>query len=101
MNAKILVLVMLVIASITPAVAQTAGPEATAVDLTLLARANGGDASAQVQMGDNSCAAGSGAARNSKELAEYYKIAAEWYRKSAAQGYQPARDALKRFGLVP
>jgi len=27
--------------------------------------------------------------------------AVEWYRKSAAQGYQPARDALKRFGLVP
>jgi serine/threonine protein kinase len=27
--------------------------------------------------------------------------AAEWYRKSAAQGYQPAKDALKRFGLVP
>jgi serine/threonine protein kinase len=27
--------------------------------------------------------------------------AVEWYRKSAAQGYQPAKDALKRFGLAP
>jgi serine/threonine protein kinase len=27
--------------------------------------------------------------------------AVDWYRKSAAQGYQPAKDALKRFGLVP
>ncbi len=27
--------------------------------------------------------------------------AIEWYRRSAQQGYQPAKDALKRFGLVP
>jgi TPR repeat protein len=83
---KPLVLVILFLALLTSAFAQTAGTETTEIDLALLARANGGDASAQVQMGDNSCAAGSKATQDPQQLAEYYKVAAAWYRKAAEQG---------------
>jgi TPR repeat protein len=53
--------------------AQTAG-----IDSALLARANGGDASAQVLVGE-SYAAGKGVAPD-------LQLAANWYRKAAAQG---------------
>jgi TPR repeat protein len=85
MNSKILVLVMMFLASLTPAVA-AAGPEMAATDPTLLAKANGGDASAQVQMGDDSCAAASVSATASTQLADCHKTAADWYRKAAEKG---------------
>jgi hypothetical protein len=53
--------------------AQTAG-----LDPALLAKANGGEAAAQVQIGEK-YAAGTGVAQD-------YKQAADWYRKAAEQG---------------
>ena len=85
-HSKPFALAMMFLASLTPALAQAAGPETVAADPTLFAKANGGDAVAQVQMGDNSCAAGDGATLTSKQLAECNKIAASWYRKAAEQG---------------
>jgi TPR repeat protein len=87
MHSKPLVLTMMFLASLTSALAQAAGPETVADDPALLARANGGDAMAQVRMGDNSCAAASGVTLTSKQLVECNKIAASWYRKAADQGY--------------
>jgi len=66
--------------------AQSAGPETTEIDAALLAKANGGDAAAQVQVGDNSFAAGNKATQDPQQQAEYYKLAAGWYRKAAEQG---------------
>jgi TPR repeat protein len=86
-HSKLLVLVVTFLASLTPALAQAAGPDTAAADPVLLAKANGGDAAAQVQMGDNSCAAASGVTLSPKQLVECNKIAASWYRKAAEQGY--------------
>lgn len=83
---KSLALTTMVLASLAPALAQAAGPEAATPDPALLAKANGGDRAAQVQMGDNSCAAGSGVQLSARQLAECNKIAAIWYRKAAEQG---------------
>ena len=80
---KQLILVMLIASALIAAVAQNSSTQAASLDL--LAKANSGDAASQVQVGDN-CAAGSGQARNSKQLAEDYKQAAEWYRKAAEKG---------------
>jgi TPR repeat protein len=86
MHSKPLVLVMMFLASLSPALAQAAGSETAAVNPALLAKANGGDAVAQVQMGDNSCTAVSGVTLTSKQLVECNKIASTWYRKAAEQG---------------
>jgi hypothetical protein len=72
--------------------AQTAG-----IDPALLAKADAGDAAAQVLVGE-SCAAGKGVERDLKQ-------AAEWYKKAAAKGDLPAelhlaalyRDGAKGF----
>lgn len=77
---KQIAVIALFIGGLLPAFAQTA-----AIDPALLAKANGGDAAAQVKVGE-SCAAGSGAARTAKQLAEDYRQAAEWYKKAALQG---------------
>lgn len=84
--ARPLVFAILFLGSLTSALAQAGGSETTEMDAGLLAKANGGDVSAQVQMGDNSCAAGIKATQDPKQLAEYYKEAAAWYRKAAEQG---------------
>jgi TPR repeat protein len=55
------------------------------LDPALLAKANAGDAAAQVNVGEN-YAAGDGQTRTAKQLTEDYRQAAEWYRKAAAQG---------------
>lgn len=55
------------------------------VNAALLAKANGGDAAAQVRVGDL-FADGNGQARTAKQLAEEYKQAAEWYRRAAEKG---------------
>jgi TPR repeat protein len=68
----------------TCALANAAAQPGT-VDAALLAKANAGDAAAQVLVGE-SYAAGSGQARTSRQLTEDCKQAAEWYRKAAAQG---------------
>jgi hypothetical protein len=71
------------------------------LDPALLARANGGDAAAQVAAGER-CAAGSGGERSKRQMAEDYLQAAEWYRKAAEQGNlagQMHLAALYRDGL--
>jgi TPR repeat protein len=83
MHSKPLVLACLFLSSFSKTFAQTAGPE---IDTALLAKANAGDAPAEVQMGDNSCAVGGKVTQDSAELAESYKVAAAWYRKAAEQG---------------
>lgn len=60
------------------AAAQMAGGQQAGIDAALLAKANAGDAAAQVVVGE-SYAAGAGVARD-------YKIAAEWYKKAAEKG---------------
>ncbi len=85
---KQIAVIALFIGGLLPAFAQTA-----AIDPALLAKANGGDAAAQVKVGE-SCAAGSGAARTAKQLAEDYRQAAEWYKKAALQGDAGAQATL-------
>jgi hypothetical protein len=70
---KLLVLAIAFALALIQASAQTAG-----IDSALLARANGGDASAQVLVGE-SYAAGKGVAPD-------LQLAANWYRKAAGQG---------------
>jgi TPR repeat protein len=74
---------MAMVASVLLVAGQTADPQQTGsqqagIDAALLAKANSGDAAAQVVVGD-SYAAGKGVARD-------YKQAAEWYRKAAEKG---------------
>jgi hypothetical protein len=83
---KSFLLAILFLSLLTSALAQTEGPKTTDMALAPLAKANGGDAPAQVQMGDDSCTAGIKATQDPQQLAEYYKVAAGWYRKAAEQG---------------
>jgi TPR repeat protein len=69
-----------------PVLGQSAGTQNPGIDAALLAKANAGDAAAQVLVGD-SYAAGSGQARSSRQITADYKQAAEWYRKAAEKGY--------------
>jgi len=78
---KQMVLTMIVASVLLSASAQT-----PAIDPALLAKANAGDAAAQVQMGDNSRAAGDAVTRDLQLSAEYYKQAVAWYRKASDQG---------------
>jgi TPR repeat protein len=72
---------MIVASALLSAYAQT-----PAIDPALLAKANAGDAAAQVQLGDNNRAAGDAVPHNPMQSAEYYKQAIAWYRKAADQG---------------
>ncbi|HUX28242.1 MAG TPA: tetratricopeptide repeat protein [Terracidiphilus sp.] len=60
------------------AAGQTAGAQQAGIDATVLAKANAGDAAAQVAVGE-SYAAGKGVAQD-------LKLAAEWYEKAAGKG---------------
>jgi hypothetical protein len=67
------------------ALAQTSMPPI--VYPALLAKANAGDAAAQIEVGDRYAAAGSADQLDAPKLSAFvYKIAAEWYRKAADQG---------------
>jgi hypothetical protein len=72
-NWRQFVLSMFFALALLPVCAQTAG-----IDAALLAKANGGDAAAQVLVGE-SYAAGKGVEQD-------LKLAAEWYRKAADKG---------------
>jgi TPR repeat protein len=73
-----LVFVLLFASALTLAFAQTPDTQLTGIDPALLAKANTGDAAAQVAVGED-YAVGKGVARD-------YKQAAEWYRKAADEG---------------
>lgn len=66
-----------------PAVTQAVS-QAPVVDAALLARANGGDAAAQIAAGE-SCAKAAALEHNRNQAAEDMKQAAAWYRKAADQ----------------
>jgi TPR repeat protein len=83
-----LILTMAFAVALTPAFAQT-----PAIDPALLARANAGDAAAQVQVGEH-FAANAAALHNMSLAGEAYKTAAEWYRKAADQGSIPGEMHL-------
>ncbi|MGD0683465.1 MAG: tetratricopeptide repeat protein [Terracidiphilus sp.] len=76
-----IVLAIILATVLLPAFAQT-----PAIDPALLAKANAGDAAAQVRLGDNNRAAGDAIPHNPLQSAEYYKQAIAWYRKAADQG---------------
>jgi TPR repeat protein len=59
--------------------------QAPAIDPALLAKANAGDAAAQVAVGEH-YTADAAAMHNVTQAGEAYKTAAEWYRKAADQG---------------
>ena len=65
------------------AAAQTPSPAAS-IEAGLLARANGGDAAAQVEVGEHYAQAAA-AEHNRDRSAEEYQLAADWYRKAAEQ----------------
>jgi hypothetical protein len=62
-----------------------AGAQTVGIDPALLAKANGGDAAAQVQAGE-SCAAQAAGLHNIAQAGEAYKQAEAWYLKAAKQG---------------
>jgi hypothetical protein len=77
------VLTMTFVLALIPASAQ-----APATDPAILAKANAGDAAAQVQVGER-FAANAAALHNVTQAGEAWKTAAEWYRKAADQGFIP------------
>jgi TPR repeat protein len=87
MHWKPLVVALMFVAGVAPAVAQ--GAEAA-----LQVKADGGDAAAQVQMGDSACAAANASGAGAKQLAECYKTAAGWYRRAAEQGFAAGQVRL-------
>lgn len=68
-------------------------PQSGSVDPALLARATEGDSSSQVKVAD-AYAAGTGAPRDSRQLAADLKQAATWYRKAADQNNMTAEIHL-------
>lgn len=77
----------LAVASV-PALAQTAG-----IDPALLAKANAGDAAAQVAVGER-YAAYAAEQRNVEHAGEGYRQAAEWYRRASDNAYIVAEAHL-------
>jgi hypothetical protein len=76
----------LALAALAPASrAQAPITPPTPIDPALLAKANTGDAAAELQAGD-AYAAGKGQPRDARQLAADYAQAAAWYRKAADQG---------------
>ena len=83
MHGKSLIWIGLLLCWLAPATAQPAEQSPT-LDAVLLAKANGGDAGAQVQVGESYAHAG--AAEHYREVAANdYKQAEAWYRKAADQ----------------
>jgi uncharacterized protein len=90
---KPLLLLAFSLLPLAPALAQVPGPQTTAVDPALLAKATSGDVAAQVQVGD-AYAAGTGVPRDARQRAADYAQAAIWYRKAADQGNTAAQVHL-------
>ncbi len=86
---KLLALTAIAVCAMLPVFAQSAG-----VDAAVLAKANAGDAAAQIQMGDQSRAAAAAVAHDPDLAADNYKAAAAWYRKAADQGSLTAQLRL-------
>ncbi len=90
---KLILLLAIIALPLVAVRAQAPANQSTAVDPALLAKANAGDASAQLQVAD-AFAQGNGAARDSRQLRADYSQAAFWYRKAAEQGNTAAQTHL-------
>lgn len=90
---RLALLALALIPCALPGIAQAPATPPTAIDAALLAKANAGDAAAEVKAAD-AYAAGSGAPRDARQLAADYKQAAFWYGKAAAQGNTAAQIHL-------
>jgi TPR repeat protein len=90
---KSLLLLASIALALIPALAQVPVTPPNAIDPAQLAKANTGDAVAQLKAAD-AYAAGNGTPRDPKQLAADYKQAAFWYGKAAAQGNIPAQIHL-------
>jgi len=86
---KMLGLTAIAVCAMLPAFAQSAGDDAA-----VLAKANTGEAAAQIQMGDQSRAAAAAVAHDPDQAADNYMAAAAWYRKAADQGSLTAQLRL-------
>lgn len=71
--------------ALATAAAQTAGPQNPGIDAALLAKANAGDAGAQVAVGER-FAVNAANLHNITLAGAAYKQAAEWYRRAAEKG---------------
>lgn len=95
-RSKILISAAAFLGILLSAAAQTAAPGAASsasIDPALFARANAGDAAAQVAMGEQFAQAG--ASEHYRDVAASdYKQAADWYRKAAEHNYIPAEMHL-------
>jgi TPR repeat protein len=67
--------------------------QAANIDPALLAKANSGDAAAQVQVGE-AFAKAAGATQDSDQAQESWNKSAEWYIKAAGQSYVPGEIHL-------
>jgi len=85
MQAMRFAVVMTLACGLLPALGQTAAPAPSGMDAALLAKANAGDASAQLKVGE-SYARAAATDQDRDQVAEDYKQAATWYRKAADQG---------------
>jgi hypothetical protein len=65
--------------------AQKPSAQPAAIDATVQAKANAGDAAAEIQVAE-AYAAGQGGSREPRQFQADYKAAADWYRKAADQG---------------
>jgi hypothetical protein len=81
MQWKQIALTVTLAGAMLPACGQTTG-----IDAALVAKAKGGDAAAQVLVGE-SCAAEAAGLHNATQAGEGYRTAAAWYRKAAEQGF--------------
>jgi len=70
-----------------PGLAQAPTVPSASIDPSLQAKANAGDAAAQVQVGDEISSAAGASGLEARKLVESYKAAAAWYRKAAEQGW--------------
>jgi hypothetical protein len=91
-RSKYLIPVAMFLGMLLSARAQTATPTA-AIDPSLLAKANGGDATAQVALGEQYAQAAA-TDHDKAQMAGDYQQALAWYRKAAGQNYIPGEMHL-------
>jgi hypothetical protein len=74
-----------VILAAATAGAQAPSAQPAAIDPSVQAKANAGDAAAEIQVAE-AYAAGKGGSREPRQIQADYKAASDWYRKAADQG---------------
>jgi TPR repeat protein len=82
---KSLLIATLFLAGAVAVWAQMPTAQPAAIDPAVQAKANAGDAPAEIQVAE-AYAAGKGGSRDTRQLQADYKAASDWYRKAADQG---------------